>query len=298
MEMHKNSILVEIGQIENICFVVMPFDSLFQTQYERVVRPAIEELGLKCVRGDEIYSRANIMSDIWKSIRRSRVIVAELTGRNPNVFYEIGLAHALGKPIILLTRNEDDVPFDLKALRYRYYDVNDPYWGENLRGAIQSMVQNVLDQTEFSTYLEGITVNLEIPEPPQKVDITSKVPVSLPDISGVWQGTWKPALWETEHHGSIFITQQGEKLSGTMSVSYASPTHLVVIQEILTGSIKGLTIRLNGVSYTYVMQGTSSSYSLDNFDLQLSSDGKKMEGVYKDSVVEGKAIFIKQESGE
>src|SRR5436190_2703313 len=121
--MDTNTVPIEIVNIENFCFIVMPFDSLFQVQYERVIRPAIEELGLICIRADELYSRPQVMADIWKSIRKSRLVIAELTGRNANVFYEIGLAHAIGKPIILLTRNEDDVPFDLKALRYRYYNV-------------------------------------------------------------------------------------------------------------------------------------------------------------------------------
>ena len=86
----------------------MPFESLFQTQYERVIRPAGEELGLKCVRADEIYSKPQIMADIWRSIRKARLLIAELTSRNANVFYEVGLAHAIGKPILLLTRNEDE----------------------------------------------------------------------------------------------------------------------------------------------------------------------------------------------
>src|ERR1041385_3895652 len=119
MSTHKNSVLVEIGEVENTCFVAMPFNNLFQIQYERVIRPAVEELGLKCIRADEIYLTPQIMADIWNGIRKSRLIIAELTGRNPNVFYEIGLAHAIGKPIILLTRREEDVPFDLKSLRYR-----------------------------------------------------------------------------------------------------------------------------------------------------------------------------------
>ena len=120
--MDTNTVTIEIGNIENFCFIVMPFDSLFQVQYERVIRPAIEELGLICIRADELYSRPQVMADIWKSIRKSRLVIAELTGRNANVFYEIGLAHAIGKPIILLTRNEDDVPFDLKA------GANQPIW--------------------------------------------------------------------------------------------------------------------------------------------------------------------------
>lgn len=109
MKTDKNSIIVEVGQIENTCFVAMPFDPLFQSYYEQVIRPAVEELGLTCIRGDEIYSRPQIMADIWKCIRTPRLVIAELTGKNPNVFYEVGLAHAIGKPLILLTRNEDDV---------------------------------------------------------------------------------------------------------------------------------------------------------------------------------------------
>jgi hypothetical protein len=73
------------------------------------------------------------------------LVVAELSGRNPNVMYEIGLAHAIGKPIILLTRNQEDVPFDLKALRYLFYDINNPDWGETLRSELLKKVRNVLD---------------------------------------------------------------------------------------------------------------------------------------------------------
>lgn len=113
---------INLGNLENSCFVVMPFKPMFKTQYENIIRPAIKESGLECVRGDEIYSKPRIVDDIWKSIRSARVIIAELTGKNPNVLYEVGLAQAIGKPLIIITRNEDDVPFDLKSLRYLFYD--------------------------------------------------------------------------------------------------------------------------------------------------------------------------------
>ncbi len=89
---------------------------IYDTEYKRVIQPAVEATGLECVRGDEIYSKPKITDDIWKSLRAARVVIAELTGRNSNVFYELGLAHAIGKPAIILTRNEEDVPFDLKGL--------------------------------------------------------------------------------------------------------------------------------------------------------------------------------------
>ena len=113
MTTRETVINVDLGTLDQICFVAMPFTSLFKAQYERVIRLAIEATGLRCIRGDEIYSKPRIMDDVWKSIRSARLVVAELTGKNPNVFYEVGLAHAIGEPVISLTRNEDDVPFDL-----------------------------------------------------------------------------------------------------------------------------------------------------------------------------------------
>jgi hypothetical protein len=62
--MTDNRIIVEFAKITNTCFVVMPFHSLFGAQYERVIRPAIEEAGLECIRGDEIYTEQAIVQDI------------------------------------------------------------------------------------------------------------------------------------------------------------------------------------------------------------------------------------------
>src|SRR5262245_20229677 len=119
--MTSSQVIVDLEELTNTCFVVMPFDALFEVQYDRVIRPAIEQTGLKCVRGDEIYSHPSVIHDIWHSLRKARLVVAELSGRNPNVMYEVGLAHAIGKPVVLLTRNKNDVPFDVGALRYLYY---------------------------------------------------------------------------------------------------------------------------------------------------------------------------------
>jgi hypothetical protein len=69
------------------------------------------------------------MDQIWHGISTAKVLVAELTERNPNVLYELGLAHALKKPVVLVSSTEKDVPFDLQHIRVIYYDVMDPFWG-------------------------------------------------------------------------------------------------------------------------------------------------------------------------
>lgn len=123
---------VKVGSTDS-CFVMMPFAMPLGGYYEAVYKPAIEKAGLQPVRADaEIFGAGQIMNQVWSGIRRAKVLVAELTTRNPNVFYELGLAHALKKPVVLISSNEDDVPFDLKHIRVIYYDVNDPFWGQKL----------------------------------------------------------------------------------------------------------------------------------------------------------------------
>jgi hypothetical protein len=70
--------------------------------------------------------------------------LADLTGKNPNVFYELGLAHALAKPVVLVAETMEDIPFDLRALRIILYDKNAPDWGKVLREKIEKSLREVL----------------------------------------------------------------------------------------------------------------------------------------------------------
>jgi hypothetical protein len=115
------------------CFVVMSFAGMIGSYYQHIYEPAIRKAGLRPIRADaDIFGTGKIIDQIWSGINAAKVLVAELTSRNPNVFYELGLAHALHKPVVLISANGEDVPFDLKHIRVIYYDVNDPFWGEKL----------------------------------------------------------------------------------------------------------------------------------------------------------------------
>ena len=78
--------------------------------------------------------------------------MAELSTRNPNVFYELGLAHALDKPVVLVSSNELDVPFDLRHIRVIYYDVADPFWGKKLIDKIAENVVSALQNPEEALF--------------------------------------------------------------------------------------------------------------------------------------------------
>lgn len=102
-------------------FVIMPFAEDFTAVHTDVVKPVGEELGLVVKRGDDFFANNYIMDEVWFGIYYAKLVVADCTGRNPNVFYELGIAHTLGKPAILLTQNVDDIPFDVAGRRFIEY---------------------------------------------------------------------------------------------------------------------------------------------------------------------------------
>jgi hypothetical protein len=127
-----------------ICFIMAPFGGWNDRYFEDVYCPAVEAAGLQPKRADDLYRPSAIVHDIWAFIKKSKVMLADVTGKNPNVFYELGLAHAIGKPVVLVTRSIDDVPFDLRALRVIEYDVQDPEWSELLVAKASKALREVL----------------------------------------------------------------------------------------------------------------------------------------------------------
>lgn len=91
-------------------FTLMPFNDESTTIYQDYVKPAIGRLGLTIMRADELRTNNAIMGDIWASIYGAGVVVAECTGCNPNVFYELGIAHTVGVPTVLMTRDIQSLP--------------------------------------------------------------------------------------------------------------------------------------------------------------------------------------------
>ncbi len=126
------------------CFTIMPFGNWFDDYYESIYVPAIKASDLNPKRADDLYRPSAIVHDIWEMTQEARVILADLSNKNPNVFYELGLAHAIAKPVILVTGSIEDVPFDLRALRVILYDKNDPDWGEVLKRKIVKSIKEIV----------------------------------------------------------------------------------------------------------------------------------------------------------
>lgn len=132
-----------------LCFVIMPFAKDLDSIYHDIIKPSVESIGMVCRRSDEIRSNNAIVRDIWKSICEARLIIADLTHANPNVFYELGIAHTVGKQTILLSQeSEKEFPFDVMHLRRIVYE-NTASGGQKLTKELKSTIETILKPTQI-----------------------------------------------------------------------------------------------------------------------------------------------------
>ncbi len=144
----QNNVLFEeiaLQQEKSRAFVIMPFKDEYRGLYDNFIGPLLSSKGLETKRADEIFGTRPIIGDIIENIQKSRLIVAFVTETNPNVLYEIGVAHAIGKDVIILTPHVEKLPFDIRHLRCIQYD--DTITGsEKLRNDLVATVQTILSK--------------------------------------------------------------------------------------------------------------------------------------------------------
>lgn len=114
---------VSIDKEQKSVFVVMQFTQEYNDLYEQVIIPVISKYNMNCIRADDIYTATPILADIINEIKAASIVIADITPDNPNVFYELGFAHALNKPTIVLSEKQrTKLPFDVSGLRTIFYD--------------------------------------------------------------------------------------------------------------------------------------------------------------------------------
>jgi len=128
---------IDSVQLECDVFVIMPFAKLFDKVAKVLVDEVAAELRMEVMRGDDFFTGHGVMQEIWTAIVKAEYIIADCTGRNPNVYYELGLAHALGKPVIMITQNINDIPFDIRHLRILEY--------KNTIGGRNNLKENIVE---------------------------------------------------------------------------------------------------------------------------------------------------------
>jgi len=127
------------------CFIVMPFSQEWSADVHRILARACDAVGVRAVRGDDLFSPTDILEDIWQSINAADFVIADITGRNPNVLYELGIAHTLAKPVLILSKEAADIPIDLATRRVILYGQKADAWREDLARMIQEAITKVVE---------------------------------------------------------------------------------------------------------------------------------------------------------
>ena len=132
---------------ERTCFVMMPFSSDYYSVYESAIASALRKSQCISIRGDEIQLPGQITVQIFHDIASSNFCIADVSGKNPNVMYELGIAHTLKKPVIIIAQTfSNDVPFDVRHYRYISYERTDTGLMK-LESAITRAISSILSSS-------------------------------------------------------------------------------------------------------------------------------------------------------
>lgn len=122
------------GVEADLVSVMLPFHLDFDAVFA-AIEGACLELGLRCLKASQIWDESEVIQDIFSLIYRSKIVVCDFSGKNPNVFYEAGIAHTLGRFVVPLAQVSEDVPFDIRHHRYLQYS-SDPEGLKEMRAAL------------------------------------------------------------------------------------------------------------------------------------------------------------------
>lgn len=133
----------DVSTDERLVSVMMPFALEFQAVYD-AIKAACEDTGFECKRADDIWEHSILIQDVFRLIFTSKIVISDFSGRNPNVMYETGIAHTLGKIVIPITQNGKDMPFDLMHHRHLPYLPNEQGL-EELKSSLTSKLRTLKD---------------------------------------------------------------------------------------------------------------------------------------------------------
>lgn len=202
-------------------FVLMPFDPGFDDIYKLGIKETAEKLGIRAERVDEqIFHKENILERIYGQIDAADFIIADLTGRNPNVFYETGYAHAKGKLCLLLTSRADDIPFHLK--HHRHLICGDSI--QNLRQALEKDLDGLVAEVKNRDSVLAVRLTrtsglLEKDDwtADAKVDLTfdlsNETTVPSPEIEAIYFDTGRGWTFKQDGRECAARTVEGDKNS-------------------------------------------------------------------------------------
>ncbi|MFI5396746.1 MAG: hypothetical protein ACHQ9S_14520 [Candidatus Binatia bacterium] len=126
---------------DDLAVVIMPLTPQWSVEMFTAFASAVKSKGMRVWRSDLVFRDDQVMQTIWEHINKARVIIADCTGRNPNVFYELGIAHVLGKQVFICAQKRRDFPFDITGVRS--FEYGSPVGMRKLRKSIQLFIDQL-----------------------------------------------------------------------------------------------------------------------------------------------------------
>jgi len=126
----------------DLCFVLTEFQPPYTDIYDHLIKPTVEGEGFRCLKSDDIFTTTSVIEDIWANINKAALIIAEISSNNPNVMYELGICHTVGKNVMLITQYPDKIPFNFRHMRCYPYK-NDIPGSDELKKNIRSVIQHM-----------------------------------------------------------------------------------------------------------------------------------------------------------
>jgi len=178
-------------------FVLMPFGPEFDDTYKLGIKEVASALSVVAERVDEQSFSETILERIYRQIEAADFIIADMTGRNPNVFYEVGYAHAKKKPVILITKEAGDIPFDLKHHRHLIYGDKITDLREKLEGDIRWIKSEIEKSRAVPITVSNRPLTGDLTktkwahtgEVTFKLDLTNSTDIKSPDIEAIYLHT-------------------------------------------------------------------------------------------------------------
>jgi hypothetical protein len=181
----------------NTCFVIMPFSTPWAPQVWDVVGRAFTHEGFNCIRADSMGGQI-VLKDIVEGIARSQLLVADVTGANHNVFYEIGIAHAWEFEVLLIGQKGSQIPFDLESFRRLFYELGD----DGLRKLGYGLRQYARDKSEGPITPSTVAI-----------DYTSTQNEPAYSFLGQWEGVWQGDIPGALSHTLVVQTIHANRAS-------------------------------------------------------------------------------------
>ncbi|NOH51288.1 hypothetical protein F0262_25220 [Vibrio rotiferianus] len=224
---NKKEIAVKVG--EKTCFVIMPISNQpgyesnhFTLVYEDIIRPAIEAAGMRPVRADETVNTNLIQLDILRKVIESDIAICDMSSKNPNVFYELGVRQAFDKPTVLMIDDATSAPFDVSSLRYVDYKKNMGFRDVNI--AVEKLTQTLVETYEKrddKSEINSLIRLMELTTPAQ----LSQVTLSAEDRTAVQISELSAAMHNMQATQSKILTSLNKAVSFEKESAAIHPTN-------------------------------------------------------------------------